>query len=51
MGTQHLDGRRGYVGARREILDGDEPSIAPRLDNRLCRLLSHARNSGKGRQE
>ena len=51
MRTQHLDGRRGHMGARREILDGDEPSVPPRLDNRLCRLLSHARDRRKGRQK
>ena len=51
MRAQEFDGGRRDVGAGSEILDGDEASILPRLDDRLRRLLSHAGERGKWREE
>ena len=39
------------MGAGGEILDGDELSVLPRLDDCLCRLLPHAGECGEGREE
>ena len=49
--TQEFDGGGGDVGAGGEILDGDELSVLPRLDDCLCRLLPHAGECGEGREE
>ena len=49
--TQEFDGGGGDVGAGGKILDGDELSVLPRLDDCLCRLLPHAGERGERREE
>ena len=49
--TQEFDGGGGDVGAGGKILDGDELSVLPRLDDCLCRLLPHAGECSEGREE
>ena len=49
--TQDIDGGRGHMRACGEVLNGDEVSVLPRLDDCLRRLLPHAGKRGKWRKE
>ena len=51
MGAEDFDGGGGDVGARGEILDGDEHAVFARLYDRLRRLLPHAGERGERREE